>query len=87
MMYIDREVLFGKEVFMKRLIKCFIAVFILLGLGMNSMPVYALEELPISEGNFPDSVFRTYVNQYIDKDHNGSLSASEMDGVHSISLR
>lgn len=87
MMYLDREVLFGKEVFMKRLIKCFIAVFILLGLGMNFMPVYALEELPISEGNFPDSVFRAYVNQYIDKDHNGSLSASEMDGVYTISLR
>ena len=72
---------------MKRLRKSFIAVFIIFGWGMNFMPVYALEDLPISEVYFPDPVFRSYVTQTIDTDHNGSLSTLEEAAVHSIILR
>lgn len=43
------------------------------------------EGVAIDETNFPDPVFRDYVSKNIDRDKNGSLDQSELDGVKEIS--
>lgn len=40
----------------------------------------------ISEKNFPDEIFRTYVKEQFDEDKDGFLSESERDGVENIDV-
>jgi Leucine-rich repeat (LRR) protein len=56
-----------------------------LGIGIaNPIKVYAADEVAIDETNFPDSVFRSYVETNFDTDGNGVLSSEEINAVTSI---
>jgi Leucine-rich repeat (LRR) protein len=56
-----------------------------LGIGIaNPIRVYAADEVAIDETNFPDSVFRSYVETNFDTDGNGVLSSEEINAVTSI---
>ena len=47
--------------------------------------VYGAElTVEINEKNFPDANFRKYIKDNFDKDHNGSLSQTEIDAVYTI---
>ncbi len=43
-------------------------------------------EIAISEANFPDAAFRSYIEKSIDRDKNGSLSADEIRVVQTLNL-
>ena len=62
----------------------FVIIFTFVGLSF-SVPVKA-EDVAIEDANFPDAIFREYINKYIDKDKNGYLSESEILGTKSISI-
>ena len=59
-----------------------IAVCILLSL----LCVTALADVVVNETNFPDAVFRAYVSDNFDTDHNGSLSAAEIKAAEIVDL-
>ena len=44
----------------------------------------ALADVAITDTNFPDENFRTYVSTYIDRDNDGLLSSEEMSNTKSI---
>ena len=49
-----------------------------------SFDVFAKDAVKINASNFPDSCFRKMVSDRYDTDHNGVLSAAEMDSVTTI---
>ncbi len=42
------------------------------------------QNVVISQSNFPDAVFRLYLNSYADTDHDGALSSAEIQNVKTI---
>ncbi|MBR5348994.1 MAG: leucine-rich repeat domain-containing protein [Lachnospiraceae bacterium] len=44
-------------------------------------------EIAISEKNFPDAAFRSYIEEYLDGDENGSISDAEIEEVESLWLQ
>ena len=52
-----------------------------------SVLVNAEDEIAINDVNFPDAVFREYVQSNFDKDSNGILSSSEISAVRSIDVQ
>ena len=52
----------------------------------NSYTEMKVAEVDINETNFPDEIFRTYVSNNIDKDHNGKLTYNELDVVEELNV-
>ena len=66
------------------LLSAFVACIMVMAAVCGSVrePVFAAEgDVEIDEANFPDELFRTYVADNYDKDHNGFLSPDERNRV------
>ncbi len=50
------------------------------------LPLAGNAQVAIDETNFPDELFRTYVQENFDTDQDGSLSDAEREAVRSIDV-
>ncbi|MBO4883710.1 MAG: hypothetical protein J5602_00215 [Clostridia bacterium] len=62
---------------MKRLLTAVLAFLLCAGAAARA-------DVAIDGNSFPDAVFRAYIAENFDSDHNGSLSEAEIDGVDSL---
>lgn len=70
---------------MKRMIKFLLFIFVIA--GFYSTCCQAEETtIAVNETNFPDAVFRAYVQNNIDKDKNGCLTESEIRGAKKLKI-
>ena len=70
---------------------CVLVLVLLMAAAVTMAPGLApkayADDVEISETNFPDSVFRSYVSGRFDTDHNGYLSSSEISNAKGISIQ
>ena len=68
-----------------------ITMLLVLALICALLPQLALSshaegDIAINEANFPDGTFRSYVSDWLDRDHNGSLSTEELQACVTFDL-
>ena len=71
----------------KRIMGLFLALVMIIGcLPLNTIETYAAGGVTINERNFPDNIFRGYVQRNFDKNKDGILDDQELADVKSIDV-